>query len=163
MCSGCVSAAVRLATTVIYVNSTDPIYDMAPLVFWIAAEQACGFFILCVPCLPKLFKETGMMPVIKRIFALPTTAGRSNSKLDYYGKSNVSGRGTTTSNTTKDYYKLDEDGLPLRDMTQSTEQLHSAARQQKNGITRITHVTVSQDARSDSGSYDMGNKEAWAR
>lgn len=138
---------------------------MAPLVFWIAAEQACGFFIICVPCLPKLFKETGLMPVIKKIFALPTTAGRSNSNSDYYsGKSNASGRGATTSNSAKDYYKLDEDGVPLRNISQSsTEQLHDAPRHPKNGITRITHVTISQDRRSDNDSYDTGKKEAWAR
>lgn len=150
-----------------YIKSTDPIYDMAPLVFWIAAEQACGFFIICVPCLPKLFKDLGLMPMIKKIFALPTAAGRSNSNLAYYGgkaRASSTGRGTTNSHAAKDYYKLDEDGVPLRNMTQSTEQLHhNAHHHPKNGITRITHVTVSQDARSESDSYDIGNKEAWAR
>ncbi|KAI0024628.1 hypothetical protein F4780DRAFT_795152 [Xylariomycetidae sp. FL0641] len=161
----CVSAAFRLATTVAYGNSTDSIYSLGPLVFWCTAELTCGFFICCVPCMPKILKETGVIRTIKRAFGAKTTAQGSKG-LDYYG-TNHSTKNNNTSSTSKAYYKLDEEGVAMNNLppTESTEQLNKE--RGNNGITRTTRITVTNNDRegSDNGSADMpiqmGAKAAW--
>ncbi|RYP47318.1 hypothetical protein DL768_006620 [Monosporascus sp. mg162] len=65
------------------------------------------------------------------------------------------------------YYKLDEDGLPLKNLkSESTENLHNS--NSNAGIVLTTRITVNtQDTRSvsDNGSHDMhmNSKPGWAR
>ena len=127
------------------------------------AEEACGFFILCIPCLPKLLKEMGLMAGFKRLFGIATTTANSGTPGNYYAKNTAGRGGHLTSNTSKDYYKLDEDGTPLRNLSsESTEQLHAGGKVD-NGIMRTTRVTVTEDARSNAESHNMCGKEAWSR
>lgn len=55
-------------------------YSIGPLLFWACAEMTCGFFILSVPCIPRLVVESSLSHRIKA----------------YLGVSNLSGDATST-------------------------------------------------------------------
>ncbi|KAI2641464.1 hypothetical protein GGS26DRAFT_4788 [Hypomontagnella submonticulosa] len=160
----CVSAAFRLATTVAYGQTTDGTYTIGPLLFWATAEMACGFFIICIPCIPKILKDTGVIHRIKKVFGA-TSNTKSNQKSDFYGTGSLA-HGKSATTTSKAYYKLDEDGVPLRDMkSDSTEVLHTNDKP-NNGIVLTTRITVNTQEThsvSDSDDMHMGAKAAWAR
>ena len=110
-----------------------------------------------MPCIPKILRDTGVLKNIKRAFGMKTTTTKtpSNSKSGQFS-SNVSHSKSATV-TSKSYYKLDEDGIPLEPVeSESTEQLHKA-KPGGLGITRTTQITVSQDSRSVTGDVEAGH------
>lgn len=141
----CISAAFRLAVTVAFGNAADAIFALGPLVFWATAEMTCGFFIICVPSIPKILKDTGVLRKIKKGLSMKTTTKESKA-LDRYGGST---HGKGTANTSNTYYKLDEDGVPMENIkaTESTERLNDG--KLGSNIVRTTRITVTQDSRSD--------------
>lgn len=126
--------------------------------------MACGFFIICIPCIPKILKDTGVIHRIKKVFGA-TSNTKSNQKSDFYGTGSLA-HGKSATTTSKAYYKLDEDGVPLRDMkSDSTEVLHTNDKP-NNGIVLTTRITVNTQEThsvSDSDDMHMGAKAAWAR
>ncbi|UKZ46291.1 hypothetical protein TrVGV298_000492 [Trichoderma virens] len=150
-----VAASFRVDVTVQHGNSPDSIYTLGPIVFWASAEMTCGFFILCVPCIPKIIQETGVVPAIKKGTGLFQSSGKSNQGSNGYAR----GGGTTKTSVSanKDYYQLEEDGVRMKNLSESTEQLHHGAH--GPAITRTTRVTVTNDSRSISDS-DSKN-DAW--
>lgn len=108
-----------------------------------------------MPCIPKILKDTGVLENIKRVFGMKTTTTKtpSNSKSGQIS-SNIS---HAKSETSKSYYKLDEDGIPMEPVeSESTEHLHKA----KLGgaaITRTTQITISQDSRSMTSDLEAGH------
>ncbi|KAL7945555.1 hypothetical protein V8C42DRAFT_357910 [Trichoderma barbatum] len=150
-----VAASFRVDVTVKHGNSPDSIYTLAPIVFWASAEMTCGFFILCVPCIPKIIQETGVVPAIKKGTGMMHSSGKSNQSSSGYARGG--GNTKTSVSANKDYYQLEEEGLHMKNLSESTEQLHHGS----NGpaITRTTRVTVTNDNRSfsDSGS----KKDTW--
>ncbi|KAK7714070.1 hypothetical protein SLS64_004167 [Diaporthe eres] len=152
----CISAAFRLATTVAYGEAADAIYALGPLVFWATAEMTCGFFVCCMPCIPKILRDTGVLRNMKRAFGMKTTTTKntSNAKSGQFS-SNVSHAKSVTA-TSKSYYKLDEDGIPMEPVeSESTEQLHKA-KLSGAAITRTTQITISQDSRSMTSDIEAG-------
>ncbi|PGH18372.1 hypothetical protein AJ79_00438 [Helicocarpus griseus UAMH5409] len=135
----CVSAAMRLSVTVKFGYSPDQMYALGPLVFWVDAESTCAFFIMCVPCLPKILKEKGIIDNFKRCFGMRVTQKGT------YGSDPMSGKygyGSKYS-TTDSYRKLYGDsGVPLDNLeTESTERLRYP--EDVNGkIMRTRQVTV---------------------
>ncbi|KAF4498678.1 polyketide synthase [Fusarium agapanthi] len=154
----CVSATFRLAVTVKYGKAADALYALAPLVFWATAEMTCGFFIVCVPCIPKILKETGVIRNIKRAFGMSTAPTNPNTA-DRYAKNGTKGS-QLSSTGPKSYYKLDEDGVPLGTLkgSESTEYLRDNANNGQ-GTTRTTQIKITQDNRatSDSVSYELSD------
>lgn len=126
-------------------------YYLAPVVFWVLAETTCGFFIVCMPCLPKIFKDAGLIRKMKlRLGMKVTTAGASGGQGSNYGKygfSSKSGTGVSglsrTGTTADAYHKLDEErGVALGNMkTESTEQLRHPE-DAKGDIMKTTKVSV---------------------
>lgn len=58
-------------------------YFIAPLLFWACAEMTCGFFILSVPCIPKVMSESGVSPRLKRLLErVPRRSGKSAGDSD---------------------------------------------------------------------------------
>lgn len=111
------------------------------------AETTCGFFVVCMPCLPKIFRETGVTRKIKKAFGMSVTpTGQKDSNYPSYGypaKYGTGVSGLSRSTATADaYHKLNEDGsVAMGDMkTESTEQLRQDAG--KDRIMRTTQVTV---------------------
>lgn len=126
--------------------------------------MACGFFIACIPCIPKILQDTGVFHQVKKAFGLTKT--KSNKPGDYYGTgpSAHSRVATTTSNA---YYKLDEDGIPMDNIkTESTENLNDP--KPSTGIIRTTRITVNMQDNSSvsdqtSNDVHMNSKAAWGR
>jgi len=127
----CISAAFRLAVTVNYGYDPDQMYTLGPVVFWVMAETTCGFFISCMPIIPKILDETGAIRKIKASLGLTkdqygsgngglgnTTGGHSKK----YGTGVASLSRTTA--TVDAYHKLDEEvGVALGNYNTSQEQL----------------------------------------
>ncbi|KAK2781473.1 hypothetical protein FQN53_000564 [Emmonsiellopsis sp. PD_33] len=141
----CVSAAVRLSVTVNFGYDPDQMYALGPLVFWVDAESTCAFFIVCIPCLPKIFKDKGVIRRVKQAF------GMKVSQPGNYGSSGKPSKyGYGSKHSVGDSYRqlYDEHGVPLEDMhsSASTEQLRHPA----NGkIMRTRQVTVQVSSDSD--------------
>ncbi|KAL2018125.1 hypothetical protein VTK56DRAFT_1255 [Thermocarpiscus australiensis] len=77
-----ISGSVGLATTVTFAYATNTMYFIALLLFWACAEMTCGFFILCVLCLPSIVKESGLSGRIKKFSAsvrAPPTSPRTTT------------------------------------------------------------------------------------
>ncbi|KAL2818575.1 hypothetical protein BJX63DRAFT_419123 [Aspergillus granulosus] len=47
-------------------RSADLVYTLGPLAFWAMAEMTCGFFIICLPSIPMLINETGIVQHVKK-------------------------------------------------------------------------------------------------
>ncbi|KAI8649711.1 hypothetical protein NCS55_01433400 [Fusarium keratoplasticum] len=109
--------------------------------------MTCGFFIICVPCIPKILKETGVLRTIKRAFGIKTTTTNPNSHSDYYGKGTGQGA-PLTSASVKSYCKLDEKGGPMKTLqgSESTEHLRDRQAADAAGITRTTPIVITQDS-----------------
>lgn len=111
-----------------------------------------------MPCIPKILRDTGVLKNIKRALGMKTTTTKptSNSKSGQFS-SNVSHAKSATQ-TSKSYYKLDEDGIPLDPVeSESTEHLHKA-KIDGSVITRTTQITVMQDSRSMHSDIEAGRR-----
>ncbi|CAI7633259.1 unnamed protein product [Penicillium glandicola] len=136
----CISAIFRLETTIVHGKAADAIWTLAPLAFWATAEMTCGFFIVSLPCIPKILKETGVGVKMKRIFGMSTSGNSSKRTWDSEATSQSGNQSKmATSISSNAYYKLD-----TLKTSESTEYLRNGAHD--TGITRTTRITVTQDA-----------------
>lgn len=51
----CVTALLRLISTEQYSKSLDFTYNFSPLTLYTVAELTCGFLVMCMPTMPKVF------------------------------------------------------------------------------------------------------------
>ncbi|RFU81565.1 integral membrane pth11 [Trichoderma arundinaceum] len=166
----CVAAVFRLQVTVTYGHSTDATYRVGDLIFWAIAEMTCGFFVVCMPCLPKILQDTGILRRIKGRFGM-TTGGSGVPKNSHYGNGIGSSVGKLPSTTSNAYHMLDEEGTPMGDLkgSESTEKLRQEAHTTSaSRIVRTTRITVDgspnddNHSSSDTGSYHKSSQAAWA-
>lgn len=81
-------------------------FALGPLVFWATAEMACGFFIVCVPCIPKILQQTGALGTIRKALGMSTGRATADSANKAYYKGSGSGSrsrgppGVSSSSTT---------------------------------------------------------------
>lgn len=135
-------------------------YALGPLVFWVDAESTCAFFICCIPCLPKILKDQGVLRKIKLALGMKvSTNGTGGYGSDLkggskYGLSSKYGNNMSRPGGAESYRKLDEEsGIAMRTMkSESTEQLRHPDSDGK--IMRTTQVTIerSQETASHSDS-----------
>ncbi|CAH0054246.1 unnamed protein product [Clonostachys solani] len=155
----CVCAAVRLSDTMKLVNNTDDaVYYIGIVGFWAFAEMTCGFFICCLPCIPKILHDTGVLRSIKRKLGM-NTATTAPTSGERYGTNGSSNRRNYEANHSTSYYKLDEDGVPMTTIggTQSTEYLHGG--QNGSDISQAAHPSTTLGAHS---AVDKGSSsKAW--
>jgi hypothetical protein len=140
-------------------------YFIGPLLFWACAEMTCGFFILCVPCLPKVIKESGLRAYASRVFgrswgssATAVSTPKQGTLVTWGGSGAPKGslpRGD-------DKYVKMEDGeeVPLEDLEQDrgngeTESQESLTKRVRDAdgqmnVTRTTDVVVSREELSPS-------------
>ncbi|KAI3319525.1 hypothetical protein HD806DRAFT_548088 [Xylariaceae sp. AK1471] len=140
----CVSALLRLVSTVEYSSAADVTYAVSPVVLWALAEMTCGFIVLGMPTAPKVLFETAMMSRIKSSFRSWT--GSNVSESSNTGLSQTS----KSTNTSKLYRKLDEDGMPLRNLKsveslESTDRIRDYTARPKNSIVRTTQLSTTED------------------
>ncbi|GME48407.1 60s ribosomal protein l36 [Neofusicoccum parvum] len=166
-----VAACFRLAHTVTFSKTTDTMYYIGPLLFWACAEMTCGFFILSVPCLPKIVKESSLPRAIKRALGLSvkSTTGPSNGTPSGSGSHHLSRPSKSGIAAADSYYKIREDGVMLGDVERSESQEglrgeYERGEAAKGGavrVTRTTHISVTTDAQSVSDLED--NAAPWTR
>ncbi|KAB8265105.1 hypothetical protein BDV32DRAFT_134950 [Aspergillus pseudonomiae] len=138
----CASAALRLDTTVIHANADDPLYSLAPLVLCSMAEMTCGFFIFCLPCIPKIIKETGVIRRIKSVLGVKTTPTKPSGYSENYG-TRVSAYGSASYMMSNNIRRDKQKG------TESMEYLHEGILE-AGGIIRTTHISVTEESRTAS-------------
>ncbi|KAF7538493.1 hypothetical protein G7054_g2885 [Neopestalotiopsis clavispora] len=112
----CVGATVRLSTTITFAHESDTMYYIGPLLFWACAEMTIGFFILCVPCLPKVLHESGISRAIRSTL---TRSKKSSVHVSNDGPSHeisVYPRKRKTSVTISEtYLRMEEEEIGLKD------------------------------------------------
>ncbi|KAI1372416.1 hypothetical protein F4677DRAFT_449534 [Hypoxylon crocopeplum] len=155
----CISAAFRLAVTVTYATEPDTVYTVGPVVFWAFAEMTCGFVIACLPSTPKILKDSGVLPKIKR--GMRSFVGLKNSTLRSTNKATAS----SATNPNNTYRKIDEYGVQMKDLqpSESTEQLREDTGKFDQGIVRTTRVTIKQEYVSDVGSNVVDHHALWRK
>ncbi|KAF7558193.1 hypothetical protein G7Z17_g19 [Cylindrodendrum hubeiense] len=145
----CVSAGFRLGVTITHGKAADAVYTLGPLAFWATAEMTCGFFIVCIPCIPKILRETGVIRAFKKRFGMKATDPDSRPTAETYGGTDGSKNSKLRTTSSNAYYKLDEDGVPLQALSgsESTEQLRAEQPVNSHGVTvtRTTQVMVTHD------------------
>jgi hypothetical protein len=117
--------------------------------------MTCGFFILCVPCIPKILQEVGITPAIKKGTGMMGSSGKPYQPPSGYARGG--GNIKTSVSANKDYYQLEEEGLQMKNLSESTERLHNSTH--GPAITRTTQVTITND--SHSVSDDGSKNDAW--
>ncbi|KAK1783185.1 hypothetical protein QBC45DRAFT_447946 [Copromyces sp. CBS 386.78] len=171
----CVAACFRLDQTITFAKETDLMYFIGPLLFWADAEMTCGFFIFCIPCLPKLIKESSLSATVKSMLGLSSNKSRSYATggghtgtgtgtgvLSKYGKGFDDGRDLELGTSGK---RSEEGSLPLSDMerSESQERLHGHGKGSGSGsglgggvhVTKTTMVTITHDSRSNGSTTDF--------
>ncbi|KAI1105775.1 hypothetical protein F4804DRAFT_331024 [Jackrogersella minutella] len=153
----CISAAFRLGVTVTYATETDTTFTFGPVIFWAFAEMTCGFIIACLPSTPKILKDHGVLHKMKR--AMRSVVGMKNSTLKSTNKVTAS----STTNPSNTYRKIDEYGVPMKDLksSESTEQLRDDSAKYDHGIVRTTHVTIKQEYVGDVGNGGIDHNAPW--
>ncbi|KAM0438631.1 hypothetical protein ACHAPT_001384 [Fusarium lateritium] len=163
----CVAACFRLAHTVTFSREADTMWYIGPLLFWACAEMTCGFFILSVTTLPRIIAESGFSARVKKALGISyKSSGPPNESSDL-GPS--SGSRQPVVKSSDNYYKLDEDGVPMTnfDRSESQEQLRGVEEQGCKGkkdvlVTQTMDVTVTTlDSQSGSDTEVPKNMTPW--
>ncbi|KAI1419417.1 hypothetical protein F5Y12DRAFT_778033 [Xylaria sp. FL1777] len=140
----CLSAVLRLVSTVKYSTTDDVTYAVSAVVLWALAEMTCGFIVLGMPTAPKVLLETRLMSKIQS--SLRSWTG---SKQDEPKKAEQS-QTSKSSNATNSYQKINEKGILLRNMksldsSESTERLRDFTAGPENVIVRTTQLSTRED------------------
>ncbi|KAK6949613.1 hypothetical protein Daesc_009696 [Daldinia eschscholtzii] len=154
----CISAIFRVTTQQAIVNELDGTYGFAPVMFWAFVEIMCGFIIACMPSTPKILKDHGVLDKMRR--AMRSFVGLKNTRMMSANK--PTGASSVVDHThTNTYRKIDEYGVPMKDLqpSESTEQLRDDRLDQ--GILRTTRVTVKQEYVSDAKGNTMDHGALW--
>ena len=117
-------------------------YFIGPLLFWAWAEMTAGFFILSVPCLPKIIAESSLPSKVKA--ALGISSVRETQKTDPDGLVTFGGTGGSSHNKMSKsglqqgerYHKMQEDGVGMTvfEHSESQEQLQQQGRSDNGGL-----------------------------
>ncbi|KAJ2993263.1 hypothetical protein NUW58_g1895 [Xylaria curta] len=146
----CLSAILRLVSTIEYSTSDDVTYAVSAVILWALAEMTCGFIVLGMPTAPKVLLETRIISIIKT--SLKSWTGTNKSEPGASGLSQTS----KSSSTAKSYQKLGDKSMPLRnlkssDSSESTEHLRDPAKRPENSIVCTTQLSTTED-------YDYGRR-----
>ncbi|KAH9906806.1 hypothetical protein F4778DRAFT_800778 [Xylariomycetidae sp. FL2044] len=149
-----ISASLRLDTTITFAHELDTMYFIGPLLFWAWAEMTCGFFILCVPCLPSIIRQTGLAHRVKKLLGISMASSGNKVSNDDIVTFGGSGPGASKqkqkrkglNNISKTYLTIDDEdgGVSLDQLTTTESQEHLRIPPGSNEIriTRTTRVTV---------------------
>ncbi|KAJ4397790.1 hypothetical protein N0V93_002027 [Gnomoniopsis smithogilvyi] len=139
----CIAASVRLSTTVTFAGSQDQMYFIGPLLFWACAEMTCGFFILSVPCLPKLLAESITSPRVKRFLGL-TVESHANKSPNPSGTFGFRPRkkAKISNNMMSDpYYEMDDVTIKACDSEEHLRKQHEYPTSEQHAGVRVTRTT----------------------
>ncbi|CAJ2512966.1 Uu.00g010850.m01.CDS01 [Anthostomella pinea] len=129
----------RLTATINFGNTDDTFYAIGPVVLWATGEMTCGFFVVCMPSLPRALKETTWIGKLKRALGL-SSSGTTGHVTRSHRKNPLG------SSSQDAWLQIDEDGIPLDRVgaSESTERLRKDGGKEPR-ITKTTQITVSRD------------------
>lgn len=107
---------MRLVETVEFGRSEDKMYTISPVILWATGEMTCGFFVVCVPCLPKVLTETAIGRTVRQVLGFGTCkrTGEHSTRLEGDGRRLVQGVHRLSRGKAVDAYReLDEEFVPL--------------------------------------------------
>lgn len=132
-------------------------FALGPLIIWVAVEGTCAFFIISMPCLPKILKDHGVSRKIK--LALGMKVSTTDNTYGSQQKTTKYGLGSKYGTATDRYQQLDEEsGVPLEQLkSESTEQLRGPEKHDGQ-IMRTTHVTVQVSGDEDAHTAPNGQQ-----
>lgn len=133
-------------------------YYIGPLLFWACAEMTCGFFILCVPCISSIIRETARLRIRKGLLGSSHHFSHKPSRLGYgnYAETDV----PSSKNSHEAYYTMgDGTDLPLEILKNSESQEHLRLEEGSAtmNVMRTTSTVITADSRSaqSDGEYNI--------
>ncbi|KAF5001741.1 hypothetical protein FDECE_10874 [Fusarium decemcellulare] len=168
----CIAACFRLDHTITFAKEADTMWFIGPLLFWACAEMTCGFFILSVTTLPRILAESGISNKIKSALGITyKSSGPSDPNSDY-PKAKGSLQTPKSGKSSDNYYKLDEDGIPMTNFDRSESQEHLREEREEIGkhvdstavqVTRTTSVTITTDEHLKGELGTKANMKPWEK
>ncbi|KAH7146125.1 hypothetical protein EDB81DRAFT_651229 [Dactylonectria macrodidyma] len=137
----CVAACFRLAHTVTFSKEADTMWYIGPLLFWACAEMTCGFFILSVTCIPRIVAESGFSAKVKRALGISVKSSNPPNENSDFGPRSGSNQPAKSGKSSDNYYKLDEDGVPMTNFDRSESQEHLREEERTHERKATVHVT----------------------
>lgn len=132
--------------------------------------MTCGFFILSVPCLPKLLSETITSPRLKKLLGITMESDSKKSPNPTFSVGLAFRKKSKTSNVmlSNSYYEMDDVTIKA---SESKEQLrkqpeHSSSDHDGIHVTRTTEIGVSNTPPGllpRSGIHPWSSADAWSR
>lgn len=142
----CISAAFRLAVTLQYASAVDAVYHIGPVCFWAYAEMSCGFIVVCIPCVPKIFVDTGAWPKLKSTFGMSSSSrGASGATPKIHTGHSSATRSKNMRSANDSYLELDDNEMKNLGSSESAEYLRAPQATLENGIVRTTQINVTHD------------------
>ncbi|KAH9893054.1 hypothetical protein F4778DRAFT_749438 [Xylariomycetidae sp. FL2044] len=134
----------RLTATIDFGRTDDSMYGIGNVVLWATGEVTCGFFVVCMPALPRAVKESNTMRTIVRALGFrASTKGNTGPKRPGYSTDPGAYKMSNVGKSRDAYTEIDEDGTPSS--SESTENLRKGEKAQER-ITRTTEISVTRDA-----------------
>lgn len=110
---------MRLVATIEFGKSEDKMYTIGPVILWATGEMVCGFFVVCVPTLPKVLTESPLAGTIKRIIGLGKSKGTGENSLRPEGSERRLVEGPhklSRAEVAGAYCQLDEESVSLQNL-----------------------------------------------
>ncbi|GAD94409.1 hypothetical protein NECHADRAFT_85215 [Paecilomyces variotii No. 5] len=147
-----IAACFRLADTVTFAKEADTMYSIGPLLFWACAEMTCGFFILSVPCIPKLIVESGLSRRIKAYLGVSNLSRDASSTNGPHSRSHK----LSKSERSREFHNITRETNvhnPKSERSESQERLRDGYLELGKSdvrVTRTMEITVTSDPHSSS-------------
>ncbi|KAL4751038.1 hypothetical protein BDW72DRAFT_193306 [Aspergillus terricola var. indicus] len=117
--------------------------------------MTCGFFVICLPCVLKIIKESGVAGQLKKL-----TKGSRRNYASTYNSHEPSSR-SHASGQRAEYNELDEDAVQMNPLSleasKSTERLHRDGEEDPAGvglaITKTTQLAMTEGKGTFSTKY----------
>ncbi|PVH72916.1 hypothetical protein DL98DRAFT_552929 [Cadophora sp. DSE1049] len=159
-----VSASLRLSPTITFAKEPDQMYFIGPLLFCACAEMTCCFFILCVPCILAVMKQTRIAFKLKRLLGIDRKGDEKASDPNYARSTHGMRRLDMESGEINELEEDSDMSLRHLEASESQEQLRPSRVKSAISITRTTDVDVSSNVNSDDPGSGLKRKVIpWVR
>jgi hypothetical protein len=133
-----------MTATIDFGQSSDTMYTIGPVILWATGEMSCGFFVACMPTLPRLLTEA---PWVRRLMSLSTRTDDSNLRRSGRDHTAASNKMSHSTKAHEAYFQIDDDlddAMPLKTLPSDPSAKDGAHADSTNSsITRTTHIQMS--------------------
>lgn len=115
--------------------------------------MSCGFVVVCIPCVPKILLESGVLRKLKKGVGMSVTTGATGGVTSKQTISSSGMRSKTMRSADDSYLEIHDTEMKNLGASESAEHLRSPYADHPGvGIVRTTQVIVTHDS-------DMSNDE----